>query len=57
MKCGTCKREVPEVSRVVIYTEYNKANTKPLHNCPDCYAKKEQGKPYAKDETTSEEGA
>ena len=48
MKCDTCHREVPEVSRVVIYQGYNKMAAKAIYNCPDCFAKKEQGKPYNK---------
>ena len=48
MKCDTCQREVPEVSRVVIYQGYNKAAAKAVYNCPECFAKKEQTKPYNK---------
>ena len=47
MKCDTCHREVPEVSRVVIYVGYNKATAKAVYNCPDCFAKKEQTKSYS----------
>ena len=46
MKCDTCRREVPEVSRVVIYMGYNRMAAKAVYNCPDCFAKKEQAKPY-----------
>jgi hypothetical protein len=46
MKCDTCHKEVPEVSRVVIYVDYNKVAAKPMYNCPDCFAKKEQQKKY-----------
>jgi len=48
VKCDTCHREVPEVSRVVIYQGYNKISAKAIYNCPDCFAKKEQSKPYNK---------
>ena len=48
MKCDTCHKEVPEVSRVVIYVDYNKISAKPLYNCPECFAKKEQMKSYNK---------
>ena len=46
MKCDTCHREVPEVSRVVIYIGYNRVAAKALYNCPECFAKKEQTKAY-----------
>ncbi len=48
MKCDTCHKEVPEVSRVVIYVDYNKVAAKPVYNCPDCFSKKEQMKAYNK---------
>lgn len=48
MKCDTCQREVPEVSRVVIYVGYNKVSSKAIYNCPECFAKKEQTKSYNK---------
>lgn len=48
MRCDTCHREVPEVSRVVIYSGYNKVAAKAVYNCPDCFAKKEQSKSYNK---------
>lgn len=54
MKCDTCHREVPEVSRVVIYIGYNKAATKAIYNCPECFAKKEKTKPYHKPEGSAE---
>ena len=47
MKCDTCRREAPEVSRVVIYVDYNRLNAKAVYNCPDCFSKKEQTKNYA----------
>ena len=46
MKCDTCHKEVPEVSRVVVNVGYNKVTAKPIYNCPDCFAKKEQTKKY-----------
>ncbi len=48
MKCDTCRRESPEVSRVVIYVGYNRLNAKPIYNCPDCFSRKEETKSYAK---------
>ncbi len=48
MRCDTCHREVPEVSRVVIYVGYNKVATKAIYNCPECFAKKEKTKSYNK---------
>lgn len=47
MRCDTCHREVPEVSRVVVYIGYNRMNAKAMYNCPDCFAQKEKSKPYA----------
>ena len=46
MRCDTCRREVPEVSRVVIYEGYNRIASKAIYNCPECFAKKEKTKPY-----------
>lgn len=46
MRCDTCQKESPEVSRVVIYVGYNKLSAKAVYNCPDCFAKKEQTKNY-----------
>ena len=46
MRCDTCQREVPEVSRVVIYVGYNRLSAKAVYNCPDCFAKKEKTKAY-----------
>jgi hypothetical protein len=40
MKCDTCGKESPFVSRVVIERDYNRANSKPLYNCPECFEKK-----------------
>jgi hypothetical protein len=46
MKCDTCHRDVPEVSRVVVYVGYNRLSAKAIYNCPECFAKKEKTKPY-----------
>ena len=46
MRCDTCHKEVPEVSRVVVYVGYNRMAAKAIYNCPDCFAKKERAKPY-----------
>lgn len=54
MKCDTCQKESPEISRVVISAGYNKLSAKPVYNCPECFAKKEQTKsthPPAKGES------
>ncbi|MBI3615818.1 MAG: hypothetical protein HY211_04795 [Candidatus Omnitrophica bacterium] len=32
----------------MIYQGYNKISAKAIYNCPDCFAKKEQTKPYNK---------
>ena len=53
MKCDTCKKESPEVSRVVIHAGYNRLFAKAVYNCPDCFAQKEKNKPYAAAQTTS----
>lgn len=47
MRCDTCRREVPEVSRVVICVGYNRVNTRAVYNCPECFAKKEKTKTYS----------
>ncbi len=46
MRCDTCKQESDTVLRVVIAKDYNRALARPLFNCPACYEKKEQAKPY-----------
>jgi len=48
MRCDTCKQESPIVMRVVVAKDYNRALARPLYNCPSCFEKKEQAKPYAK---------
>ncbi len=40
LRCDTCGRVTPTVSRVVIDTGYNRANARPLYNCPECYERK-----------------
>lgn len=50
MRCDTCKQEVPEVMRVVIYKGYDRTLAHAIYNCPACFAKKEQSKPYAQSE-------
>jgi hypothetical protein len=42
LRCDTCGQETARVSRVVIDSGYNRANARPLYNCPDCYEKKLQ---------------
>lgn len=46
MRCDTCGKEVSEVSRVVIYTGYNKITAKAVYNCPECFERKECSKAY-----------
>jgi hypothetical protein len=40
LRCDTCGKLAPTVSRVVVESGYNRANARPLYNCPDCYEKK-----------------
>jgi uncharacterized Zn finger protein len=42
LKCDTCGKETDTVSRVVVDAGYNRANARPLYNCPECYEKKLQ---------------
>jgi MATE family multidrug resistance protein len=42
------RRLAGEVSRVVIYTGYNRVAAKAIYNCPECFAKKEKTKSYNK---------
>ncbi len=40
-RCGTCGKLVPQVMRVVIDRNYNRADDlNPLYNCPECFEKK-----------------
>lgn len=40
LRCDTCGRETDQISRVVIDAGYNRANARPLYNCPECYEQK-----------------
>lgn len=41
MICDTCGKETTVVSRVVIDRGYNRANARPVYNCPECFARKD----------------
>lgn len=51
--CDTCGKKTPTVSRVVIDAGYNRANARPLYNCPECYQKKLQERLQQDTESTS----
>jgi uncharacterized Zn finger protein len=40
MICDTCGKETSRVSRVVIDKGYNRANARPVYNCPECFERK-----------------
>jgi hypothetical protein len=40
LRCDTCGKKTATVSRVVVDSGYNRANARPLYNCPECYEKK-----------------
>ncbi len=40
LRCDTCGKLTPTVSRVVVDAEYNRANARPIYNCPVCYEEK-----------------
>ena len=40
LRCDTCGKVSAEVKRVVLDSGYNRANARPLYNCPDCYEAK-----------------
>jgi hypothetical protein len=40
LRCDTCGKLAPRVSRVVIDRGYNRANARPLWNCPECFERK-----------------
>jgi hypothetical protein len=40
LRCDTCGRISTEVKRVVVDSGYNRANARPLYNCPECYEAK-----------------
>ena len=44
LKCDTCGKPVKEVNRVVINRNYDRTRSKPLYNCPECFASKEKEK-------------
>ena len=46
MKCDTCQQESDVIMRVVIAKDYNRSLSRPIFNCPGCFEKKEQAKPY-----------
>jgi hypothetical protein len=41
-KCDTCGKEVDEVSRVVIKSNYDRSRARPVYNCPACFQAKKQ---------------
>lgn len=49
LKCDTCGKLTPQVSRVVVDSGYNRANARPLYNCPECYARKLEERQQAED--------
>ena len=42
MRCDTCGKESSEIKRVMVDSGYDRTLARPLYNCPECYAKKEQ---------------
>jgi hypothetical protein len=42
LRCDTCGKPTQTVSRVVVDAGYNRANARPVYNCPECYEKKLQ---------------
>ena len=44
LRCDTCGRPTHVVSRVVVDAGYNRANARPLYNCPECYDAKLRGR-------------
>ena len=52
MRCDTCQQESPVVMRVVVAKDYNRALARPVYNCPACFEKKEQTRPYAQGAAT-----
>ena len=55
MRCDTCGKDSESVLRVVIAKDYNRSLARPIFNCPDCFEKKEQVKPYQQ-KTSSQPG-
>ena len=48
LRCDTCGRETTTVARVVVEAGYNRANARPLYNCPECYEKKNRERQASK---------
>ncbi len=46
MRCDTCGQESPRVERVIVAKGYNRSLARPVFNCPSCFEKKEETKPY-----------
>ena len=44
MRCDTCKKDSDTVRRVVIAKDYNRALSRPIFNCPECFERKERTK-------------
>lgn len=40
LRCDTCGRLTPVVSRVVVDSGYDRSNARPIYNCPECYERK-----------------
>jgi len=47
MRCDTCRKDSPVVMRVVVAKDYNRLLARAVYNCPSCFDRKEQTKPYA----------
>ena len=50
-RCDTCGKLSRTVSRVVVDAGYNRANARPLYNCPECYAAKLREREHTSEET------
>ena len=55
LRCDTCGRPTETVSRVVVDAGYNRANARPVYNCPECYEKKLQER-REKEQQSGQEG-
>ena len=44
MQCDACKRESDVILRVVIAKDYNRALSRPIFSCPECFERKERMK-------------
>lgn len=40
LRCDTCGKVTPTVSRVVVDAGYNRSNARAQYNCPECYDNK-----------------